>query len=180
MTSPDRPAERAGSSDRHAVLRRQLASAAGWIAAAERGRRLGELATLRRMARDPAALPPASFWSVIAQLGSSPHADAFWRSVLPLMVDVPHARGRRPGHACRAAGVSAARVERWLRLDRDAAAMECRRFLQRLDGGVDWVELGTLLHDWTDAARLRFARDYYVPTRAAAAPAPAIPTLEAI
>ena len=56
-----------------------------------------------------------------------------------------------------------ARIVRWLRRDREAAWRETHRLLSLLKGeGLDWVELGTLLHHWRDdRVRRRFARDFF-------------------
>ncbi|MCU0623518.1 MAG: type I-E CRISPR-associated protein Cse2/CasB [Gemmatimonadaceae bacterium] len=110
--------------------------------------------------------PPEAFWALMdaARVGGG-ERERFWETLVPLMVTNPHMRGIRAGRALKHAGVSASRVERWLRLGAPEARRELRKLLRRI-GGVDWVRLGRLLWRWDhpdgDALRRDFARDFFL------------------
>lgn len=122
----------------------------------------GERAELRRLRQDSMRIPPEVFWRIVEQFEIHPSDEPFWKSILPLMVKYPHTPGERPGHVLEKAGVSAARVERWLRLDKQGAWREADRLLSVADAGVDWVRLGYLLNRWDEDQRNQFARDFFV------------------
>lgn len=126
----------------------------GWRGRSDRG----SLAELRRLRDDE--VPPEAFWSLVAATQSPVSQELFWRAILPLMVLVPHRPGVFLGEALQQAGVSAARVERWLRLDRGPALKEARKLLRRLEA-VDWLRLGASLHRWDDPARTEIARHFF-------------------
>jgi CRISPR type I-E-associated protein CasB/Cse2 len=122
----------------------------------------GARAELRRM-RSDAIFPPEPFWTLVSRYDIHPAEETFWMDVIPLMVDHPHNPGLRPGRALAEAGVSGARVERWLRLDAERARRESRRLLARLDAGLNWVAFAALLRFWGDDANRRtFARDFFL------------------
>jgi len=122
----------------------------------------GERAELRRLRQEFSRVPPEVFWQIVEQYDIHPADEPFWKAVLPLMVKYPYTPGERPGHVLEKAGVSAARVERWLRLDRQAAWREADRLLSVADAGLDWVSFGYLLYYWDENHRNRFARDFFV------------------
>lgn len=138
----------------------KLAGAAGYITKLRRGER----AILRRLRDSRENIPPEIFWRIVDryQISADPDEETFWMVVLPLMVKYEHQPGARPGAVLARAGVSAARVERWLRLDRDAARRESSRLLSRIEGPIDWVALGYLLSFWSESDRRRFARDFFL------------------
>jgi CRISPR type I-E-associated protein CasB/Cse2 len=112
---------------------------------------------------DSQNIPPQIFWIVVERFGIQEQDEAFWLAILPLMVRHPHRFDLSPGRALAAAGVSAARIERWLRLDIHGARREVKRLLSHLkDGGVDWVSLAYLLRDWSDPQRRGFAREFFL------------------
>lgn len=138
---------------------RQLVGVAGYVEALKRGPR----AMLRRLGANPDHIPPQVFWDIVDRYGIARHEEDFWLAVVPLMVQHPHQFGNPPGRALAGAGVSAARVERWLRLDRAAAFDAASRLLSHLgDGGLDWTRLGPLLRYWNDDQRRGFARDFFL------------------
>lgn len=145
---------------------RTLASRIAGIARAIEKLSRGECAELRRLRQDSMRIPPEVFWRLMDQIGIHPSDEPFWMSVLPLMVKYPHTLGERPGHVLEKAGVSAARVERWLRLDRQGAWREADRLLSatrtKSVAGVDWVSFGHLLYYWDEKRRNQFARDFFV------------------
>jgi hypothetical protein len=144
-------------------LERQLLGVAGYVANLRRGPR----AVLRRLAADPNTVPPQEFWDVVERYGISRYDEPFWLRVIPLMVRYPHTDAR-PGLALARAGVSAARVERWLRLDAESALAQTSRLLSHLgDAGIHWARFGRLLHDWDrpeHGPRLRreLAREFFL------------------
>jgi CRISPR type I-E-associated protein CasB/Cse2 len=144
-------------------LERQLLGVAGYVANLRRGPR----AVLRRLSTDPSAVPPQEFWDVVERYGILQRDENLWLRLIPLMVRHPHAEVR-PGASLARAGVSAARIERWLRQDADGALAEAGRLLSHLgDGGLNWPRLGRLLHDWDrpgHGPRLRrdLARDFFL------------------
>lgn len=151
-------------------LIRRLWGVAGYVARENLPR--GPRAQLRRLEADPARIPPQVFWDLVDRYGiERGEEEDFWLQVVPLMVRHPHEPGSLPGAALARAGVSAARVERWLRLDRAGARREAGRLLSHLgDGGLDWpgsrygwnVGFGPLLHDWTAEQRRAFARQFFL------------------
>ncbi len=152
-------------------LATRLAGVAGHLDRLRAGRQRGPLAELRRLqvirngtdAARPSELPGETFWALVQRFDIAPGEEDFWLSVLPLMVRHPHQRGARPGRALEAAGVSKARFERWLRLDREGARREAARLLSKLkDQGLDWVVLGHALHRWNDEDRYGLARDFFL------------------
>jgi hypothetical protein len=132
-----------------------------------RAGRSGPLAELRRLERlDDDDPPPEAFWDLVQAAGiRGDERERFWQGLLPMLVTCPHARGARPGRVLRRAGVSSARVERWLRLGARDARRELRKLLRRTDG-VDFVRLSRLLWSWEqpsgDALRREFARDFFL------------------
>lgn len=129
--------------------------------ASKGGMSRGERAELRRM-RNGTVFPPEPFWMVVERYDIRPSEEAFWIDVVPLMVDHPHNPTLSPGRALAIAGVSPARIERWLRLDPERARREASRLLTRLDQGLNWPRFAGLLRFWTDEERRRFARDYFL------------------
>jgi len=120
----------------------------------------GEQAELRRRG---ASAPPPCFWQIVERYDIAPAEEAAWAEIVRLMVSVPHNGGARPGIVLNKAGVSSARVERWLRMDRNAALREASRLLTQVKGQeLDWQRMGGLLLYWGDADRRSFARDYFV------------------
>lgn len=142
---------------------RQVLGIAGYVQDRESGGGLsrGERAELRRMRSDD-VFPPEPFWTLVDRYDIPPYEEDFWRDVIPLMVDHPHDGGLRPGRALAQAGVSPARIERWLRLDPERARKEAARLLTQLDSGLDWPRFAGLLRFWTDRNRRAFARDYFL------------------
>lgn len=130
----------------------------------------GPRAQLRRLGADDRQLPPQVFWDIVARFDIGRGAEEeYWLQVLPLMVRHPHDPHTPPGVALARAGISGARIERWLRLDRHRARREARRLLSKLgDSGLDWsggprgIGLGPLLHDWTESQKRAFARQYFL------------------
>jgi CRISPR type I-E-associated protein CasB/Cse2 len=125
--------------------------------------RRGPRAVLRRIHSDPRHIPPQPFWDLVARYEIPERDEPFWLKVIPLMVVYPHRLEAPPGRALAAAGVSPARVERWLRLDASAARNEAHRLLSHLkEGGLNWVSFAYLLRDWTDQQRRGFAREFFL------------------
>jgi len=124
----------------------------------------GELAELRRLRQEFSRVPPEVFWRIVEQYDIQERDEQFWKAVLPLMVKYPHTLGARPGHVLEQAGVSAARVERWLRLGRETAWREADRLLSiaKTNPGLDWVSFAYLLYYWDEKHRNEFARDFFV------------------
>jgi len=139
-------------------LRSKIVGIAAYVQALPRG----DKAELRRLRQDSGRIPPEVFWRIVARYGIHESDELFWQSILPLMVKYPHTPGAKPGRRLDEAGVSPARVERWLRLDGRAALREADRFLSKLEAGVDWVQLGYLLYYWDDQRRRQLARDFYM------------------
>jgi CRISPR type I-E-associated protein CasB/Cse2 len=140
-------------------FRHQVLGIAGYVGALRRGPR----AVLRRLDAGDGTIPPQDFWNVVERYGIAERDERLWLAVLPLMVRYPHRFDRSPGRALAAAGVSASRVERWLRLDSAAARREAGRLLSHLKGeGLDWIKLAYLLRDWSDEQRRGFARDFFL------------------
>lgn len=146
------------AAERTHTLRSRFSGIAGYIEKLPRG----DKAELRRLRQDSARIPPEVFWRIVGQYEIRPNDESFWQSILPLMVKYPHTHGARPGHMLEAAGVSAARVERWLRLDVEGARREADRLLSKLKAGVDWVQLGYLLYFWDETHRNQLARDFFL------------------
>ncbi|MEX2609310.1 MAG: type I-E CRISPR-associated protein Cse2/CasB [Gemmatimonadota bacterium] len=121
----------------------------------------GDRAELRRM-RGDVAFPPEAFWRVVGTFNITPGEEPFWRDVIPLMVEHAHKGSVAPGLAAARAGVSPARVERWLRRPAEDARKEARRLLSKVDDGLHWGWFASLLRFWTDEGRTRFARDYFL------------------
>lgn len=149
------------------TLGSRLAGVAAYVGELPRGDR----AELRRVS--VSRTPPAPFWKIVGRYAIRPNEEDFFIGVIPAMVLCPHKPGRSPGRVLRAAKVSAARVERWLRMNRATALRECQRILAQARDGVDWAELGTLLYLWErpqgNALRRKLARSYYVGDPASAA-----------
>lgn len=145
-----------------AVRERSLGSRVTGIARLLEKLSRGEPADLRRLRLQFNRVPPEVFWRIVEQFGIHPGDEPFWKTVLPLMVKYPHTPGERPGHVLEKAGVSPARVERWLRLDREAAWREADRLLSVADAGIDWVSFAYLLYYWDEKHRNEFARDFFV------------------
>lgn len=133
-------------------------SIAGYVARLPRGER----AELRRLERGADRVPPEVFWRVVDRYAIPPADEEFWLAVLPLLVRHPHAPKHRPGRILARAGVSAARIERWLRLDRVAALREAGRLLSQVDDPIDWTWFSRLLYHWTEKLRRAFARDFFL------------------
>lgn len=130
---------------------------AGYLAALPRGPR----AILRRLRQHAGEPPPDEFWQIVDRYQLPREDEDFWLAVLPLMVECPHT-ALRPGDAVARAGIAKTRVERWLRLEQPRAWREANRLLARLDSGLDWVQFGPLLYDWTEDRRRTFARQYFL------------------
>ncbi|HET8656967.1 MAG TPA: type I-E CRISPR-associated protein Cse2/CasB [Longimicrobiaceae bacterium] len=146
-------------SGRHDSFRDQVLGISGYVGALRRGPR----AELRRVEADPDHIPPQVFWDIVERYGIRERDESFWLSILPLMVRYPHRFDLSPGRALAAAGVSPARIERWLRLDRDGARRQAGRLLSHLkDGGLDWIRFAYLLRGWSDEQRRGFARDFFL------------------
>jgi len=159
-------AEDVGSPGARPTIAQRLSGVAAYIRS--RGARdRGMLAELRRVT--PERIPPQPFWEIVERYAVTPAEEDFFLRVVPAMVLCPHVRGTRPGRTLRSAGVSPARLERWLRMNRPGALRECRRILAQVKGGVDWGELGRVLFQWDHPAygpeqRRRLARDFYLST----------------
>ncbi len=139
-------------------FRDQLVGAAGYV----ENLRPGPRAILRRLRDDRDAIPPEVFWSVVERYGILPEHEPFWLIVLPLMVEHPHQPGLTPGVAIARSEVSSARVEKWLRLDVEAARKDAGRFVARVESGFDWTQFGQLLRFWSRDDRRSFARQYFL------------------
>jgi hypothetical protein len=127
------------------------------------GRR-GLLAVLRRLVADSCVIPPEAFWSLEAQfhLGTGETEERFWMRLLPLMARHPHDGAVGPGLALARGGVTAPRMERWLRADHDDAWAQAPRLLARVrDAGIDWVRTGMLLRFWKPEQRRAVAREFF-------------------
>jgi hypothetical protein len=124
----------------------------------------GLLAVLRRLDGDACIVPPEAFWHLEAQfhLGTGEHAERFWMRLLPLMARHRHDGAVGPGLALARGGVTAPRLERWLRAGHDDAWAQAPRLLARVgDAGIDWVRTGVLLDQWTPEARRALAREFF-------------------
>lgn len=161
----------AGATPAERSLSSRLAGVAGHLDRLRSSGQRGPLAELRRLqpmqndslAARPSELPGEAFWSLVQRFDIAPGDEAFWLVVLPLMVRHPHQRGTRAGRALEASGVSKARFERWLRLDREGARREAARLLSKLkDQKLDWVDFGHALCHWRDEDRYRLARDFFL------------------
>ena len=139
-------------------LEKQLLGIAGYVAALPRGPR----AVVRRLNADSGAVPPEEFWRIVERYGINPPEEEFWMRVIPLMVDYPNQPGLAPGLALARSGVSSARLEKWLRLERDDALREAGRLMARIESGFDWVHLGKLLRFWSDGSRRALARQFFL------------------
>jgi CRISPR type I-E-associated protein CasB/Cse2 len=139
-------------------LEEQFLKASGYVQRVRRGPR----AVLRRLDAGPDRVPPQVFWDVVEHCRIRPREEEFWLAVLPLLVRHPHRFDLSPGRALAHAGVSAARVERWLRLSREDAIRAAGRLLTRVENGMDWTRLGPLLRFWTEDARRELARDFFL------------------
>jgi hypothetical protein len=117
---------------------------------------------LRRLGNRRGRIPPEVFWRIIDRYDIQLPTEPFWQAILPSMVVHPHVRGMRPGRALADAGVSATRVERWLRFSLVRAQEEAPRLLSQIKSGIDWVSFGHLLRSWKEEARREFARDYFL------------------
>ena len=141
--------------------------------ALRRSGRTGPLAELRRLDRlGEDAVPPEAFWDLVQAAAIPPGArERFWQAIVPMMVRCGHASGARTGRVLRAARVSPARIERWLRLDARDARRELRKLLRHVDA-VDWMRLSPLLWFWElpggEAMRREFAREFFLQRPSAA------------
>lgn len=156
---------RASRSRRSSIIAKRLAGAAGYVSQLQRGDR----AMLRRLRGRYSEVPPEPFWRIVEryEIPEGDREDRFWMSVLPLMVQHAHQRGSRPGRVLCRAGVSPARLERWLRRDCEGAWAEADRLLSQVDQPFDWVQFGFLLYYWDhrqygEKNRRRLARDYFL------------------
>lgn len=127
----------------------------------------GERAELRRLRGRFRELPPEVFWRVVERYDIPRWDEEFWMAVLPLMVEHPHRPGRRTGRVLKRSGVSAARLEKWLRLDREGALDEAGRLLSQVDGPINWRQFGYLLYLWShpehgERNRRDLARDFFL------------------
>lgn len=125
------------------------------------GMNRGERAELRRM-REDELFPPEPFWRLVERYDIRESQEPFWIDLVPLMVDHPHTSELSPGLALARSGVSGARIERWLRLDRARARKEAGRLLARLEKGLNWIHFAGLLRFWTNRDRRQFARNYFL------------------
>ncbi|MGH7664307.1 MAG: type I-E CRISPR-associated protein Cse2/CasB [Gemmatimonadaceae bacterium] len=142
-------------------LRQRIARVAAYVGRDDLLSR-GDRAALRRLDGDSRDIPPAVFWRICYQFDIEPPEESFWMTALPLMATHRHNPQQRAGRTLAAAGVSASRLERWLRLRKDSARREARRLLARLgDGGIDWGEFGALLYRWDDNGRRSLARAFF-------------------
>jgi CRISPR type I-E-associated protein CasB/Cse2 len=125
----------------------------------------GDRAALRRLSTDPRAVPPEVFWRAVGDRIDSDEDERFWRSALLLMARHRHLPGSSLGEQLEGPVdrplLPNSRLERWLRLDRERAREDARRVLSRLDDGVNWADLGPLLHHWTPAQRRRVAQSFF-------------------
>ena len=131
----------------------------------------GERAVLRRLALHSAS-PPAEFWEALGRAGMQPEAFQdqefdFWMGILPVMARHPHEGRAYAGRLLARARVSSSRVERWLRRDRRSALGELSRLVSKLPAGegLNWTQMGRLLHGWSVEDRRRFAADYFAEYR---------------
>lgn len=146
--------------DSYPSLGSRLAEAAGYVENLKRSGNRGRLAELRRLSRS--GVPGDTFWTLVQRFGLQQRDQEFWLAVIPLIVRHPHSRDRRPGRVLEASGLSKARFERWLRLDRDRAIREAGRILSHLrDETIDWVALGHALYRWNEGDRYGLARDFF-------------------
>lgn len=137
----------------------QVLGISGYVGALRRGPR----AMLRRVDSDVDHIPPRVFWDLVERYDIQERDEPFWLAIVPLVVQHPHRADLSPGRALAAAGVSAARIERWLRLDATGARREASRLLSHLKGeGLNWIKFAFLLRDWNDEQRRGFARDFFL------------------
>lgn len=163
--APNLPAEAVSTHAEAFPFTRQLLSVAGHLETLRTANRRGPLAVLRRLGTDPDYIPPQVFWDIADRYEIARHEEDFWLAIMPLMVRHPHRFDLPSGRALAAAGVSAPRIERWLRLDRNSARREAGRLLSHLgDGGLDWTRFGPLLRFWTEDQRRSLAREFFLST----------------
>jgi len=149
------------ASPRGYALPSRVANVAGWLERLRKSSQRGALAELRRVRYD--SIPGEAFWDLVQRFDIPEEEEAFWHAVIPLMVRHPHRRNIRPGRAIEAAGISKPRFERWLRLDRHGAQMAAGRLLSKLgDDGLDWMNLGSALSNWSYDDRYRLASDFFL------------------
>ncbi|MBA4157520.1 MAG: hypothetical protein H0X65_08590 [Gemmatimonadetes bacterium] len=120
----------------------------------------GDQAMLRRLSPERDTVPPEAYWRLLPQGETDWSQRAFWYALLPLLVRHPHAEGTSLGTALARAGVSEARVERWLRRTARDARADAPRLFSRLVT-VDWTEAGPLLRYWRQRDRWRVADDFF-------------------
>jgi CRISPR type I-E-associated protein CasB/Cse2 len=140
------------------TLEKQLLGVARYVTALQRGPR----AILRRVNADSGGVPPEEFWRIVERYSITPREENFWLRVIPLLVEHPHQPGLAPGVALARSGVSPARLEKWLRLERDDAIRETSRLLARIEGGFDWTQFGKLLRFWSEDSRRTLARQFFL------------------
>lgn len=168
MTQVESKAVQRMQPDSRLHFRQQVRRAVAHIAALQARKQRGPTAKLRKLRPTQDQVPPQVFWEVVEECEIRSCDEDLWLTMLPLMVRHPHTPGVKLGDALASAQVSAARVERWLRLDRAAAWRETRRLLSRLgDGGFNWTRFAPLLRDWAhpEYGKLRrraFAREFFL------------------
>lgn len=122
----------------------------------------GQLAILRRIAMDPAGIPPETYWELMQKFEVPFGEEPFWLRVLPLMASRRHDPRQPPGVALEKTEVTPARLERWLRAEQEDAWAQAPRILARLgDAGIDWVSLAYLLRDWNSDQRTALAQEFF-------------------
>jgi hypothetical protein len=152
------------------------------VAAAARIRKMVEsasrrdLAVLRRLGRPGYPIPGDVVWEFLDRYAREEEHE-MWAVVLPLMARrVFHVRGSL-GYMMYEAGISPARLERWLRRDRASALREARLLITRMEStGIPWGEAGELLYEWNDEQRKRVARDFFRARRKASRRQTSTPT----
>lgn len=146
---------------------RDLASTFAGVAGYVDNLPTGERAELRRLRGQYREMPPEVFWRIVDRYDIPPRDEDFWIDVVPLMVEHPHEPRSRTGRVLARSGVSSARLEKWLRLDREGALDEAGRLLSQVDGAIDWVQFAFLLYLWNhpehgERNRRDLAREYFI------------------
>jgi hypothetical protein len=120
----------------------------------------GDLAALRRLSPQRDTIPPEAYWRLLPRAETEWEKRSFWYALLPLLVRYPNADDLALGANLAHAGVSEARVERWLRREARDARADASRLFSRFEV-VKWTEAGQLLRYWRERDRWRIADDFF-------------------